>query len=149
MFLVLIGATIFSNFVNVAGLPSAMTSWILGLDASPLEVILCMLLIYFVLGCVLESLSMVLLTVPVFFPIVLQVGLDPIWFGIIVVVAVEISLITPPVGLNVFVLKGVLETVPTSTIFKGVTPFIVADVVRLAILVLVPGIVLFLPSFMK
>jgi TRAP-type C4-dicarboxylate transport system permease large subunit len=108
-----------------------------------------MLVIYFLLGCVLESLSMVLLTVPVFFPIIQQLGLDPVWFGIIVVVAVEISLITPPVGLNVFVLKGVLEDVPTGTIFRGVTPFILADLVRLAILVLVPGITLLLPSFMK
>jgi C4-dicarboxylate transporter, DctM subunit len=149
MFLVLIGAIIFSNFVNVAGMPRALSEWILGLNVSPLMIVVCMLVIYFLLGCVLESLSMVLLTVPVFFPIIQQVGLDPVWFGIIVVVAVEISLITPPVGLNVFVLKGVLEDVPTSTIFKGVTPFILADLVRLTILVLVPGITLLLPSFMK
>jgi C4-dicarboxylate transporter DctM subunit len=149
MFLVLIGAIIFSNFVNVAGMPHALSEWILGLHVAPIMVVVWMLIIYFLLGCVLESLSMVLLTVPVFFPIIQQVGLDPVWFGIIVVVAVEISLITPPVGLNVFVLKGVLETVPTSTIFKGVTPFIFADLVRVTILVLVPGITLLLPSFMK
>jgi tripartite ATP-independent transporter DctM subunit len=149
MFLVLIGAIIFSNFVNVAGMPRALSEWIIGLHVSPLMVVVWILIIYFLLGCVLESLSMVLLTVPVFFPIIQQVGLDPVWFGIIVVVAVEISLITPPVGLNVFVLKGVLETVPTSTIFKGVTPFIFADLVRVTILVLVPGISLLLPSFMK
>ena len=149
MFLVLIGAIIFSNFVNVAGMPRALSEWIIGLHVSPLMVVVCMLVIYFLLGCVLESLSMVLLTVPVFFPIIQQVGLDPVWFGIIVVVAVEISLITPPVGLNVFVLKGVLEDVPTSTIFKGVTPFILADLVRITILLLIPGITLFLPSFMK
>jgi tripartite ATP-independent transporter DctM subunit len=149
MFLVLIGAIVFSNFVNVAGMPRALSEWIIGLNVSPLMVVVWMLVIYFLLGCVLESLSMVLLTVPVFFPIVQQLGLDPVWFGIIVVVAVEISLITPPVGLNVFVLKGVLEDVPTGTIFRGVTPFILADLVRLAILVLVPGITLLLPSFMK
>src|SRR5690606_3765970 len=149
MFLVLIGAIIFSNFINVAGLPHALSSWILGLDTSPIMVVVAMLVIYFLLGCVLESLSMVLLTVPVFFPIIQQLGLDPIWFGVIVVVAVEISLITPPVGLNVFVLKGVLEDVATSTIFKGVMPFIMADLVRITILVLVPGIALLLPSFMK
>jgi tripartite ATP-independent transporter DctM subunit len=149
MFLVLIGAIIFSNFVNVAGMPRALSEWIIGLHVSPLMVVVWILIIYFLLGCVLESLSMVLLTVPVFFPIIQQIGLDPVWFGIIVVVAVEISLITPPVGLNVFVLKGVLETVPTSTIFKGVTPFIFADLVRVTILVLVPSITLLLPSFMK
>ena len=149
MFLVLIGAIMFSNFINVAGMPSALSDWILGLQVSPLMVVLCMVAIYFVLGCVLESLSMVLLTVPVFFPIVQHVGLDPVWFGIIVVVAVEISMITPPVGLNVFVLRGVLETVPTGTIFKGVTPFIIADLVRITVLLLLPGITLFLPSFMK
>jgi C4-dicarboxylate transporter, DctM subunit len=149
MFLVLIGAIIFSNFVNVAGMPHALSDWITGLHVSPLMVVVWMLVIYFLLGCVLESLSMVLLTVPVFFPIIQQVGLDPVWFGIIVVVAVEISLITPPVGLNVFVLKGVLEDVPTGTIFKGVTPFILADLVRITILLLIPSITLFLPSFMK
>ena len=91
---------------------------------------------------------MLLLTVPIFFPLVTSLGFDPVWFGIIVVVVTEISLITPPVGLNVFVLKGVVGDVSTKTIFQGVTPFWIADLLRLAILVLLPALVLFLPNSM-
>jgi TRAP-type C4-dicarboxylate transport system permease large subunit len=91
---------------------------------------------------------MLLLTVPIFFPLVTSLGFDPIWFGIIVVVVTEISLITPPVGLNVFVLKGVIGDVSTATIFKGVTPFWIVDIIRLALLVFIPSIVLFLPNSM-
>ena len=104
--------------------------------------------VYIVLGCVFESLSMLLLTVPIFFPLVTSLGFDPVWFGIIVIVVTEISLITPPVGLNVFVLKGVVGDVSTATIFKGVTPFWVVDIIRLAILVFIPWLVLFLPNSM-
>jgi TRAP-type C4-dicarboxylate transport system permease large subunit len=106
------------------------------------------LLIYVLLGCVFESLSMLLLTVPIFFPLVTGLGFDPVWFGIIVVVVTEISLITPPVGLNVFVLKGVVGDVSTATIFRGVTPFWIVDIIRLALLVLIPSLVLFLPNSM-
>jgi TRAP-type C4-dicarboxylate transport system permease large subunit len=149
MFAVLIGALLFSNFVNVAGLPQAMTQFVLGQGFPPLGVIGLILLVYLVLGCVLESLSMVLLTVPVFFPIVQQLGFDPVWFGILVVMVIEISLITPPIGLNVFVLRTVLPDVPTTEVFRGVLPFIAADVLRLALVTLVPAIVLFLPNMMK
>jgi len=149
MFAVLIGALLFSNFVNIAGLPQAMTQFVLGQGLPPLGVIALILAIYFVLGCVLESLSMVLLTVPVFFPIVQQLGFDPVWFGILVVMVIEISLITPPIGMNVFVLRTVLPDIPTADVFRGVTPFIVADVFRLALVTLVPWIVLFLPNMMK
>jgi len=97
---------------------------------------------------VFESLSMLLLTVPIFFPLVTSLGFDPIWFGIIVVVVTEISLITPPVGLNVFVLKGVIGDVSTATIFKGVTPFWIVDIIRLALLVFIPSIILYLPNSM-
>ena len=107
------------------------------------------LMIYLVLGCVFESLSMILLTVPIFAPLVEGLGFDLIWFGILVVVATEISLITPPIGMNVFVLKGVLKDVSVKTIFKGVTPFWVADIFRIILLALVPGLALFLPSMMN
>ncbi len=107
------------------------------------------LLIYLVLGCVFESLSMILLTVPIFAPLVASLGFDLIWFGILVVVVTEISLITPPIGLNVFVLKGVLKDVSVKTIFRGVTPFWIADIGRLFVLTMVPGIALVLPSMMS
>ena len=106
LFTVLIGAWIFSNFVNLAGLPEALRSAVTGAGLHPMMVMTMILLIYIALGCVFESLSMLLLTVPIFFPLVTFLGFDPVWFGIIVVVVTEISLITPPVGLNVYVLKG-------------------------------------------
>lgn len=148
LFMVVFGAMIFSNFVNRAGLPDGLLSIVNSFDVSPLGVIFIILAIYLVLGCVFESLSMILLTVPIFAPVVEALGFDLVWFGILVVVATEISLITPPIGLNVFVLKGVLKDVPVSTIFKGVTPFWIADIFRLVLLALIPAIALFLPSLM-
>ena len=148
MFILLIGAIVFSNFINVAGLPRELSNWVLSFESSPMLVMLCILGVYLVLGCLLESLSMMLLTVPVFFPIVQSLGFDPIWFGIIVVVVIEISLITPPIGLNVFIMKLMLPDVPTTTIFHGVGIFIIADILRLSLLLLVPALVLFAPSLM-
>jgi len=148
LFAVLIGAQVFSNFVNVAGMPEALISLVTAYDVSPMMVMFMILLVYMVLGCVFESMSMLLLTVPIFFPLVISLGFDPIWFGIVVVVVVEISLITPPVGLNVFILKGVVGNVSTGTIFKGVTPFWIADLLRLALIVALPILVLFMPNQM-
>jgi C4-dicarboxylate transporter DctM subunit len=149
LFVVLIGAWIFSNFVNIAGLPEALLAFVTQWGVSPMVVMMLILLVYIVLGCIFESLSMLLLTVPIFFPLVVSLGFDPVWFGIIVVVVTEISLITPPVGLNVFVLKGVIGDVSTATIFKGVTPFWIADIIRLLLLVFVPWLVLVIPMTMK
>lgn len=148
LFTVLIGAWIFSNFINLAGLPEQLLAAITALGLGPMAVMLMILLVYVALGCVFESLSMLLLTVPIFFPLVTSLGFDPVWFGVIVVVVTEISLITPPVGLNVFVLKGVVGDVSTSTIFRGVTPFWIVDILRLALLLFVPWLVLVLPNSM-
>ncbi len=150
IFAIIIGAEIFSSFVNFAGLPDALVAMVYDSGFSTWGVILVMVAIYLVLGCVFESLSMILLTVPVFYPVIIQLdfgtGLlaDPemvsIWFAIIVVVVTEISLITPPVGMNVFVLRSVLNDVSLATIFRGVIPFWLADMVRLALLLLLPWI---------
>ena len=148
LFAVLIGAWIFSNFVNLAGLPEGLLALVTALDLGPWVVMGMILLIYILLGCIFESMSMLLLTVPIFFPLVTSLGFDPVWFGIIVVVVVEISLITPPVGLNVFILKGVVGDVSTGTIFRGVTPFWMMDIVRLILLLAFPMLVLYLPSQM-
>ncbi len=148
LFAVLIGAWIFSNFVNLAGLPEGLLATVTALDMAPWMVMGLILLIYIALGCIFESMSMLLLTVPIFFPLVTSLGFDPVWFGIVVVVVTEISLITPPVGLNVFVLKNVVGDVTTGTIFKGVTPFWLMDIVRLILLLAFPALVLFLPSQM-
>jgi len=149
MFVVLFGALIFSNFVNIAGVPAALAEAMSDMRVAPIAVILVICAIYLLLGCLLESLSMILLTIPIFYPIVKSLGFDLIWFGIVVVVVVEISLITPPIGMNVFVLKAIVPDVSASVIFRGLTPFIVADVLRLALFIFVPSIVLFLPSFMR
>ncbi|MEZ5614268.1 MAG: TRAP transporter large permease [Rhodocyclaceae bacterium] len=147
IFTILIGALIFANFINMTGMPTELTEYAEQFRETPLLVILVILVIYVVLGCVLESMSMILLTVPMFYPLVAHLGYDLIWFGIIVVVVTEISMITPPVGLNVFVLRSVLPDVPTQTVFRGVLPFIVADIVRLGILVAFPAVTLYLTQF--
>ena len=149
IFTILIGALIFANFINMTGMPQELTQYAERFRETPILVILAILVIYVALGCVLESMSMILLTVPMFYPLVAHLGYDLIWFGIIVVVVTEISMITPPVGLNVFVLRSVLPDVPTQTVFRGVMPFIVADIVRLGILVAFPAITLYLTQFVK
>ncbi|MAF48011.1 MAG: TRAP transporter large permease [Rhodospirillales bacterium] len=146
LFFILIGAMIFSNLMNETGMPEALGGIVTGLDTHPLVVVFAIMLIYIGLGAVLDSIAMILLTIPLFFPIIIGLKLDPVWFGIIVVVVTEISLITPPVGMNIFVLNTVLPEVGTGTIFRGVTPFWMVDIVRLTILVLFPAITLFLPS---
>ncbi len=153
LFFILMGALIFSNFVNAAGLPEGLLRLIGGRGASAWAVILIILVIYVILGCVLESLSMILLTVPIFFPIVKglapELGIDPrwvlVWFGIIIVVVTEISLITPPVGLNVYVLSSVVPGLRTTTVFRGMVPFITVDIIRLGLLTVLPAISLWLP----
>jgi len=147
LFAVLIGALLFANFINFTDFPQALVRIAMQFQDTPWLVIAAILVIYILLGCVFESMSMILLTVPIFYPLIVQLGYDPIWFGIVVVVVTEISLITPPVGLNVFVLRGVLPDVSTGTIFKGVTPFWVADIFRLSLIVLVPAISTWLASY--
>jgi tripartite ATP-independent transporter DctM subunit len=148
MFFVLFGAIMFSNFVNLAGLPNDLREMILAIGTRPELVLLAILAIYLLLGAVLESLSMMLLTVPIFYPVVAALGIDLIWFGIFVVVAIEISLITPPVGLNVFVLKTIIRDIDTQTIFKGVIPFVLMDIVRILLLMAVPMLALIIPNSM-
>ncbi|GGB84017.1 C4-dicarboxylate ABC transporter permease [Marinobacterium zhoushanense] len=148
LFSVVIGALIFSNFITRAGLPEDLLALVTGLGVSPMAVILVILLIYVLLGMVFESLSMLLLTVPVFFPLVQSLGFDPVWFGIVVVVVTEISLITPPVGMNVFVLSAVLPDVKTGTIFRGITPFWCADILRLVLITSISWISLVLPRLL-
>jgi tripartite ATP-independent transporter DctM subunit len=145
---ILIGAILFANFMNVARLPQDLGAWVMDMNLSPMMVIGMIVLIYVVLGCFLESISMMLLTVPIFYPIVASLGFDLVWFGIVVIVVIEISMITPPVGMNIFVLRSVLPDIPTATIFRGVLPFIAADVIRAALLIAFPIIALWLPNLM-
>ena len=147
LFFLLFGAIIFSNFINLAGLPNDLKNFLSLFDFNLYTLLIGIFILYLILGMILESLSMMVLTVPIFYPLVQEMGGNLIWFGILVVVAVEISLITPPIGLNVHVLKTIVkDKVSLRTIFKGVTPFVVMDIIRIIILLLIPGITLFLPN---
>ncbi|HPU52561.1 MAG TPA: TRAP transporter large permease [Burkholderiaceae bacterium] len=149
LFTILIGALMFAEFVNYTSMPGDLKHLVTSMNLSPIMVVAAICVIYVLLGTAMEELSMILLTVPVFFPLITHLGFDPIWFGVLIVVVVEIGLISPPVGMNLFVLNALLPQVPTRTIFRGVLPFMLADVVRLAILIAFPVISLYLPSLMK
>jgi tripartite ATP-independent transporter DctM subunit len=149
LFTILIGASIFSSFVNFTTMPGDLQAFVSRFEIEPIMVIIVICVIYVVLGTAMEELSMMLLTVPIFFPLIQGLGYDPVWFGILIVCVIEIGMISPPVGMNVFVLSSVLPDVPTNLIWRGVTPFIFADLIRLAILIAFPVITLFLPQLLK
>ena len=149
LFMILIGALMFAEFINITSMPADMKAFVTRFEVNPLVVVLAIAAIYVVLGTAMEELSMILLTMPVFFPVIVHLGFDPIWFGIIIVCVVEIGLISPPVGMNMFVLKTLLPEVSTGTVFSGVLPFMWADVLRLAILIAFPWLSLWLPSLMR
>ena len=147
LFFLLFGAILFSNFINLAGLPDDLRNFLSVFNFNIYTLLIGIFIIYLILGMVLESLSMMLLTVPIFYPLVSEMGGNLIWFGVLVVVAVEISLITPPVGLNVHILKTIVKnTISLKTIFRGVIPFVFMDIIRLIIILLIPGIALILPN---
>ena len=149
LFFILIGALIFAEFINITTMPADLKVFVSRFNVHPVMVVAAICGIYVILGTAMEELSMILLTIPVFFPVVVHLGFDPVWFGVIIVCVVEIGLISPPVGMNMFVLRTLLPDVGTATVFSGVLPFMWADVVRLAILVAFPWIALWLPSMMR
>jgi len=149
LFMILIGALIFANFINYTTMPADLKSFAGQFQATPWLVVAAICVIYVVLGTAMEELSMILLTVPLFFPMVTGLGYDPVWFGIIVVIVVQIGLISPPVGMNIFVVKNLIRHLTIGTVFRGVTPFTVALVVLLAIVVAFPELATYLPKFMK
>lgn len=149
IFMILIGALLFSNFVNYTTMPADLKDFVVQFDARPWMIVTAICLVYVLLGSAMEELSMMLLTVPLFFPVVTALGYDPLWFGVLVVVVVQIGLISPPVGMNIFVVRTLLPHVTIGTIFRGVWPFNAALVALLALLVAVPELATFLPKFMK
>lgn len=146
IFAILIGALIFTNFINVANILQLLNQFVDSMGLTPFGVLFFVLAVYVILGMFLESMSMLLLTIPIFYPLIIANGFDPIWFGIVVVVVIEIGLITPPVGMNVFIIRSTMPEIPLNTIFRGVLPFVLSDIIRLMILVFVPSVVLFLAS---
>jgi len=149
LFTLLIAATIFANFVNFTTMPNDLKDWITHLGLSPTMIIGAMMLIYVVLGTVMEELTMVLLTIPLFFPIVTGLGFDPVWFGVLIVMIVQIGLISPPVGMNLFVLNALLPEVGLRQIFRGCWPFVLIMIFMLGLLIAFPQLSLWLPSLMK
>ncbi len=154
IFLILFGAQLFNSFLAFTQAPQQLADWVTAQGLAPFLVLSLMLVAYLIFGCVMDSLSMILLTIPIFFPIVmaLDFGLSPeetaIWFGILALIVVEVGLITPPVGLNLFIINQVARNVPISRTYAGVTPFVLSDLIRVVILVLFPGITLWLVGAM-
>ena len=148
IFSIIWGVLVFVRFLGFAGLPDAFAKWVVSLPYEPIYIVIGILLFYAVLGMFMDAIGMLLLTLPVVYPAVIGLGYDPIWFGIIVVKMAEICLITPPIGLNCFVVNGVRPDIPLNTVFKGVAPFFIADVATIAVLLAFPEIVTWLPTLM-
>jgi C4-dicarboxylate transporter DctM subunit len=148
VFTVLIGALMFGYFLTITQTPQKLTGFLTGLGVGPYGVLVMIMIMYLVLGCLMDAMAMIILTVPIIFPVIVALGFDPIWFGIIIVMTVELGLIHPPVGMNVFVIKSVVQDVSFTTIFKGVLPFVATDIIRLVILIAFPIIALWLPGKM-
>lgn len=148
--LLVAGAMVFGRFIAVSRLPFEMANWASNLELPAFLVMAFILVIYLILGCFIDALAMILLTVPIFYPVAVNVlGYDPIWFGVIIVMVVAMGVITPPVGMNVFIIKGVAKDVPLETIYKGVWPFIIALAACILVLFAFPGIATFLPELIS
>ncbi|MFL5090043.1 MAG: TRAP transporter large permease [Xanthobacteraceae bacterium] len=148
IFTILIGALLFGYFLTVTQVPQKATEFLVGLGLGRYGVLAIIMLMYLVLGCLMDALAMIILTVPIIFPVIKELGFDSIWFGVIIVMTVELGLIHPPVGMNIFVIKSVIEDMKISTIFYGVLPFIVTDLIRLVILITFPILATWLPARM-
>jgi C4-dicarboxylate transporter DctM subunit len=149
IFVIVAGATVFGHFLAVTGIPANIGTWVSELALPPPVIIGLIILVYLVLGCLMDSLAMIMLTIPIFFPVVTTLGYDPIWFGVIIVLVTEMGVITPPVGINVYVVAGVARDVPLHIIFKGATHLLMALLVTAILLILFPQIATYLPSLMK
>jgi len=143
------GAIIFGHFIAVAKIPLVLSEWVGGLPLPPAAIMGIIVLMYLAGGCFMDALALITLTVPIIYPVILILGFDPIWFGVIIVLVTEMGVITPPVGVNVYVIKGIAEDVPLETIFRGIFPFLAALIVAVAILIAFPQIATFLPSFTR
>jgi tripartite ATP-independent transporter DctM subunit len=141
-------ATIFGRFIAISRIPFALANWVGSLLLPSFIIMWMIVAFYLVAGCVIDSLPLILLTIPIFYPIIIDLGYDPIWFGVIIVLVSGMGVITPPVGINVYIIKGVAKDVPLEVIFKGIWPFLYAIIICIAIVMAFPQIVLFLPNLM-
>ena len=143
------GATIFGHFLAVSRIPYNIASWVSAMNMSPILIMFMIVLIYIIGGCFIDSLALIMLTVPIFYPLVSQLGFDPIWFGVIIVMVTQIGVLTPPVGVSVYVVSGIARNVPLEVIFKGVIPFIIALLIGVLLIMIFPKIALFLPQMIR
>jgi tripartite ATP-independent transporter DctM subunit len=143
---IIAGAVVFGHFMAVSRIPFLLAEWLGGLPIHPMAIMAAIIFIYFIGGFFMDAMGLIVVTIPIFFPIVMKLGFDPIWFGVIIVLVSEMGVITPPVGVNVFVIKGIAPDVPLESIFKGIIPFLIALIVATIILVVFPQIATFLPS---
>jgi len=148
IFVIIIGAMIFGAFITISGLPAALVTLLGGIELPPIAVLVIILIVYVFLGCIMDTLALTLITLPIIFPLILSLGFDPIWFGILFIINIEMALITPPIGINVFIISGMAKDIPMYTIFRGVLPFLVAMAVCTALVIAFPQIALFLPGTM-
>jgi len=148
LFVIIMGAMLLGYFLSVSRIPFELASFVTGIEVNRYVILIFILLLFLLLGCVMDTMAIVLLTVPIFYPVIVELGFHPIWFGILVVRTAEMGLITPPVGLNVFIIRGI-SNIPMEIIFRGILPFLMADVCHVALLIALPQISLFLPSMMS
>lgn len=149
VFMIIAGANIFGHFMAITRAPFALSEWVGGLSVPPMVIMIFIVLMYLVGGCFMDSLPLITLTIPILYPLATKLGYDPIWFGIIIVLVTEMGVITPPVGVNVYVIKGVAPEVPLHSIFRGILPFLAALVVAVVLILLIPDIALVLPRLAK
>jgi TRAP-type C4-dicarboxylate transport system permease large subunit len=148
LFVILIGAMIFNYFIVMSGVPNHLAGFIGGLAVPPLGILVAILCVYFILGCLMDTMAMTVLTLPIFLPVLANLGFDFIWFGIIFVVMCEFALITPPIGMNVFIISGMVKNVPMYVIFRGLAPFLASLIILIGILIAFPETALFIPDSM-
>lgn len=148
IFMILIGATLFGQFLAISRIPAEVTTFVTSMDVSPYIIMLMILFVYFLLGMFMEGIAILVLTLPIVYPIVIELGFDGIWFGIIMVMVFSMGVLTPPLGISVYVIHGVVKDIPIQTIFKGVIPMLITMIIFTIILIFIPEIVLFLPDLM-
>ncbi|MGE0744407.1 MAG: TRAP transporter large permease [Rhodospirillales bacterium] len=148
IYLIIVGANVFTYFVTLSHMADDMVAYVQSLGLHPLVVIFMLHAMYLVLGSIFDTVAAMVITLPFVFPLIIGMGMDPLWFGIINVMVIEIGLITPPIGINVFVLHGIAKSIPLQTIFRGIMPFLAADLIRLSILTVFPVLALWLPTVM-
>ncbi len=150
MILVIVaGATIFGHFMAVTRIPFTIAAWVGGLALPPYAIISLIIMVYIAGGCLIDALALIMLTIPIFYPVVTALGYDPIWFGVVIVLVTQIGVITPPVGINVYVVQSVMPDIPLGDIFKGVLPYLAALIVAVALIIAFPGLTLYLPGLMR